>query len=68
MKEPKIKPDFRPTLHRDGTVSFWNVFSQSWERCHVSKIHPDEKLAMPKEVRFRLEVFLEKHGADEISD
>lgn len=20
------------TYHRDGTVSFWNVFSQTWER------------------------------------
>lgn len=23
---------YKPKYHRDGTVTIWNVFSQSWER------------------------------------
>jgi hypothetical protein len=27
------KPDpYRTTLHRDGTITVWNVYRQSWER------------------------------------
>lgn len=29
---PTIKTGFRCTFHRDGTVSFWNVLGQCWER------------------------------------
>ena len=34
----------KSTFHRDGTVTFWSVFSQVWTRLHVSEIS-DETLA-----------------------
>ncbi len=29
---PKIKEQCRPTYHRDGTVSYWDVYQQQWAR------------------------------------
>jgi len=29
---PTIKEQCRPTYHRDGTVSYWDVFLQQWAR------------------------------------
>lgn len=29
---PRITADLCPTLHRDGTVSYWSVTQQVWER------------------------------------
>lgn len=26
------RPTFRPTFHRDGTVTIWDVFAQNWAR------------------------------------
>lgn len=41
---PTIKTGYRSTFHRDGTVSFWNVLEQRWERRHAAHI-PDAVLA-----------------------
>ena len=32
MMTPKIKEQCRPTYHRDGTVSYWDVYLQQWAR------------------------------------
>jgi hypothetical protein len=29
---PTIKPNCKTTFHRDGTVSYWNVFEAQWCR------------------------------------
>ena len=29
---PRIKPNYGTTYHRDGTVSYWSVYLQSWQR------------------------------------
>ena len=31
---PTYKPEGRPTFHRDGTVSRFNILTQTWERTH----------------------------------
>jgi hypothetical protein len=30
--KPARKPGLGTTVHRDGTVSYWDVYSQSWRR------------------------------------
>lgn len=30
--KPTIKPAFRSTFHRDGSVSLWDCLTQSWVR------------------------------------
>ena len=32
MMTPKIKEQCRPTYHRDGSVSYWDVYLQQWAR------------------------------------
>ena len=29
---PTIKPNAASTFHRDGTVSYWNIYQQRWVR------------------------------------
>ena len=38
MKEPHIKRDYRSTFHRDGTVSYWNIYRTRWERFEAGMI------------------------------
>lgn len=42
--EPKRKPNFGTTVHWDGTVSLWNVYTQTWQRTPIMAV-PDEVLA-----------------------
>jgi nitrate reductase alpha subunit len=30
--QPTIKPDLANTYHRDGTVSYWDIYCQQWRR------------------------------------
>jgi hypothetical protein len=30
--EPTIKPKQKITIHRDGSVSYWSVYLQQWQR------------------------------------
>jgi hypothetical protein len=34
-------------LHKDGTVTYWSVYSQVWER-RVSSVPDEEYAAMPE--------------------
>lgn len=36
--KPAIKANYGTTFHRDGTVSFWNVYLQTWCRSAAEKI------------------------------
>jgi hypothetical protein len=31
-KTPAIKPGYKTTYHRDGSVSYWSVALQRWQR------------------------------------
>jgi hypothetical protein len=35
---------FKSKFHRDGTVTFWNVYQQQWNRTQASRIS-DENIA-----------------------
>ncbi len=35
---PRIKDGYRNTYHRDGTVSFWDVYQQRWVRLLAARI------------------------------
>jgi len=37
-KTPKWKPEGKPTYHRDGSVSYFDIRSQGWERRNARKI------------------------------
>lgn len=32
MNAPAIKPNYATTYHRDGSVSYWSVHLQQWQR------------------------------------
>ena len=54
MKQPTIKPNYQSTHHRDGTVSFWNVYARQWERKSAAHI-PDTVLStLPQSDRDRI--------------
>jgi hypothetical protein len=56
----KHKNDFSSVFHRDGSVTFWNVYTQTWQRRDFDRI-PDEILAtLPWNERGRI---LRKLGA-----
>lgn len=35
---PAIKPKYGTTIHRDNTVSYWDVYLQQWQRTSVFAI------------------------------
>ena len=47
------------SLHRDGTVTYWSVYTQSWER-RVTQIPTREFAVMAKAERSRILRHLEK--------
>ena len=46
-KPPVRKPGYRPTFHRDYTVSFWSVPYQQWQRRTWNQVSDRELAAMP---------------------
>lgn len=44
--KPTIKPNYQITIHRDGTVSFWNVYSSVWERKPCASVTDAELAAL----------------------
>lgn len=36
--KPTIKKNYEITTHKDFTISFWDVMSQTWSRSHVKNI------------------------------
>ena len=38
MSRPTIKPARANTYHRDGTVSFWDIYRQQWRRLAAQDI------------------------------
>jgi hypothetical protein len=46
------KGAYDPTLHRDGTITYWSPFLQGW--IHAGSVAPAELAAMSPEVRNRV--------------
>lgn len=45
---------YRPTYHRDGTVTIWSVYQQRWLRVSARKVSDRELAAMPEAWRARI--------------
>lgn len=52
---PTIKANLDITIHRDGTVSLWNVMTQTWERWPAGAIPDDVLAALPEVQRQRIQ-------------
>lgn len=53
-QNPTIKPEYANTIHRDGTVSYWSVFRQTWHRSTASSIPDNELAAMNDKERSKI--------------
>lgn len=52
----------KPKLHKDGTVTYWSVYAQIWER-RVAHVPDRELAAMETRDRERVQRHLQKHAA-----
>lgn len=52
--KPKIKPNQAITIHRDGTVSFFDVLAQQWERMPARHFNGNLLATLPQEDRNRI--------------
>jgi hypothetical protein len=44
---------FRTTFHRDGTITFWNVYQQRWQRQRASSMSDQDLASMSQKDRAR---------------
>ena len=49
------KDPYATTLHRDGTVTLWDVYSQSWKRLNVCAISDRTMATLSGRERDRIE-------------
>jgi len=56
MKTPKCKPNQMTTYHRDGTVSYWSVYLQQWQRVSAYELtcRHDDYAALSQAERERI--------------
>lgn len=40
------KPKYSATLHLDGTITFWNVYTQQWQTQPIASISGDNLRSM----------------------
>jgi len=52
-KEPTMTPT-KPTMHRDGTITYWSVYGQAWVR-RASSVPDREFAAMGDDERARVQ-------------
>jgi len=38
MTATKKRSIYAPTYHRDGTITYWDVYLQQWVRCEAASI------------------------------
>lgn len=50
------------TYHRDGTITYWNVFSQAWERKEARIIGDSVLSSMTARERRRVEIMANPNG------
>ena len=53
-RQPTIKADNANTYHRDGTVSYWDVYRQTWDRWPAAAIDDDVLATMTDTERKRI--------------
>lgn len=51
----------KTTRHKDGTVTYWSVYSQQWVE-HAHDVPDDELAAMSEKERGKVLSHLWKHG------
>lgn len=53
---PTIKPHYGTTYHRDGTVSYWSVYLQQWQRVSAYALtnRHDDFASLSEEERKRI--------------
>lgn len=54
LPTPTIKPDGAITLHRNGDVSYWDVYLQGWERRPAGLIRDHVLASFCEEERCRV--------------
>lgn len=52
--QPNIKTNRKNTYHRDGTVSYWDVYQQQWQRKPADQIEDKALATMTAEERGRI--------------
>jgi hypothetical protein len=52
--KPTIKPGGQNTYHRDGSVSYWDVYAQSWYRMSARAIDDRVLASMTDIERLRI--------------
>ena len=53
-----MKATLKNTYHRNGKVTFWNVYSQTWRKCYPFDMSDREMASMTETERVKLV----KHG------
>jgi hypothetical protein len=54
MKRPVIKTGGQSTFHSDGTVSYWDVYRQQWQRVAAEFINDKILASLPAIDRERI--------------
>lgn len=54
---------FKITYHRDGTISFWNVFEQAWQRRNPARISDEVMASFSYEERNKIDRFVKRMQA-----
>ena len=44
MRNPEKTEPYGTTYHRDGTVTIWNVYTQTWQRLRATTAYDDDAL------------------------
>lgn len=52
---PRIKQNLGITLHKDGSVSFWDVYRQQWQRTWISEMDHKIVASFSAEERSKIE-------------
>ena len=54
------KGPYDPTYHRDGTVTYWDVYAQSWHRAHADQISDQTMASQDRTFR----AWVRRHSRD----
>jgi hypothetical protein len=54
-----IKSNYQTTFHRDGTVSYWDVYQQQWVRQAASQVRDQDLASMGSSDRERVQKMAE---------
>jgi len=60
---PNRKPNCQPTYHRDGTVSYWNVYEGRWDRRPAQEIADEVQASHDEGFRLRVARMVEQVSA-----